>query len=95
MAHVSSIIQRLSDISTELASLYIEEAATFAHEYESKLRAWFGSQESTIAARDKESAFHALQPSLDLIHLKGQIRALSEERDQLRLELDYHTHAAP
>lgn len=89
----NSIVRRLADIQLELSGLHHDEALTLVAEVTTKIAAWFGCEDTRLNFRDKVAEHAAQQYTTDLIRIRGSIRALHEERDHLRIELNYFSHA--
>lgn len=86
---VGEILGRLSVITDELIAAYGEQVESEQHDLEARVRGWFNDGSNSVTARDRGASFAALEPSLHLIDVKGRIRQLIEERDNLRLRLTY------
>lgn len=76
-------LTRLQEVVFDLSSKHKELASLTAAEHAGKIQAWFGSDVSTLKERDQLAAFHAVDLTVDIIRLKGEIKSLEEERDFL------------
>lgn len=76
-----SPLARLERITADLASAHRELSELLAAEHEGKVRTWMASEEDTIGGRDRIAAFQVLDLSTDILKLKGEISALTAERD--------------
>ncbi len=59
-----------------------------AQEKEAKVKGFFESQGTSVTARSHEGDFHALTASKEVLTIEGNIKALIEERDFLRLLIE-------
>ena len=58
-----------------------------AAELEGRMNAWGMSEEQSVSGRDRVADFNVLPNKVEIINLKGEIKALEEERDYLQLLL--------
>lgn len=76
-------LERLEAVSSELQILHRELATTLAAEKSAKVHAWAESNEPTLGARERIADFNALDLTLDVITLRGEIAANEAERGYL------------
>lgn len=80
--------RRLGEIAVELAELHRDVASTSRGILETRDETWFGLDPTmSVAERDRIAAHNVRELEDDLLHLRGEIAALNEERDHLRLML--------
>lgn len=82
------IYDRLYTVTTSLADKYRELALIESTEHRSKIEAWHNSNEETLKGRDRVADFSALSFTLDIIQLKGEIKALELEYDYIKILID-------
>ena len=75
-------------VAGKLANLHEEAAMVFSTERRAKVEGFVRSQESSVAGREREADFHALESTTMLFELRGEIAALQEELGTLRMLLD-------
>lgn len=90
---VESLFSRLETVSRELRGLYVEEAQAHTAERQQKSAAWMASQSSAASARDREADSAALSHTMELFTIRGDIRALEEERDHIMFTIQYRRNA--
>ncbi len=83
----SQPLARFGEVSAELQMAHRELATLLAAEHEAKVKSWFAANDDTIKGRDRVAEFNALDLTLDVIKLKGDIAALREEKDWLAIQL--------
>lgn len=79
------ITLRLGDIATELGQLTREMYMLIGHEKTAKLTAWVSSDDRSTTGREKWADYQALNTSVEILNIKGEIAALEAERDFLCL----------
>lgn len=82
-------LAKLSDISSSLATSHRELADLLSAEHNAKTRAWFEATSQYISERDRIADLNALDLSLDIIKLKGEIAALEAERSFLEFNVHW------
>jgi hypothetical protein len=92
LTDLPSARNRLDEVCAELISAHRQLAQLLQAEHEGRVRTRFQSQQSTLGGKDNDAAFQTLDLARDIILLKGDIAAYTEERDQLRYFID---HADP
>ena len=75
-------------VAGKLANLHEEAAMVFSTERRAKVDGFVRSQESSVAGREREADFHALESTTALFELRGEIAALQEELGTLKILLD-------
>jgi hypothetical protein len=76
-------IDRLEEVTKELASLHREMAQILMLERRAKIETWMASEEGTIKGRERISDFNSMEFTIDRMKLEGEIRAHTEEKDYL------------
>lgn len=94
MEHPSSqlidvYLDRLGEISIALQSEYHQVAQLESRHTRDRLTAYSNAPQSTVKERELASDFQVLDLTDDIRERNATIRALSEERDHLRLLLTY------
>jgi hypothetical protein len=74
-------------VAGKLANLHEEAAMVFSTERRAKVEGFIKSVESSVAGREREADFHALESTTTLFELRGEIAALQEELATLKLLL--------
>ena len=74
-------------VAGKLANLHEEAAMVFSTERRAKGDGFVRSTESSVAGREREADFHALESTTTLFELRGEIAALQEELATLKLLL--------
>lgn len=74
-------------VAGSLANLHEEAAMVFSTERRAKVEGFVRSEETSIAGREREADFHALESTTTLFELRGEISALQEELATLKLLL--------
>jgi hypothetical protein len=84
-----STLDKLEQLSLDLAEHHRELAQLLMAEKEAKIEAFDYSDASTVRQRDHEADRLALPLTRDILKIKGEIAALTELRDYLRLVLQH------
>ncbi len=79
MPDAKDALQRLGEVTEELQQLHRELASLLAAEKSARIAAWVESDETTVTARDRVADFNALNLTLDIIKIKGEIAAFEAE----------------
>ena len=74
-------------VAGNLANLHEEAAMVFSTERRAKVDGFVRSAETSVAGREREADFHALESTTTLFELRGEIAALQEELATLKLLL--------
>ena len=74
-------------VAGKLANLHEEAAMVFSSERRAKVEGFMKSQEGSVAGREREADFHALESTTTLFELRGEIAALQEELGSLKILL--------
>ncbi len=82
------LVERLIQVVEELAGLHKELAAVLQAERQAKINTFAQSQAETVTAREREANLMSLDMTCAVYDVKGQIEALVEERDLLRLLIE-------
>lgn len=77
--------ERLRDITRELIALHRSLAMLVAEEKEQRISAYLNAPENSVSGRERLADSTVLDVTTEIIKAKGEIAALSEERDFLRL----------
>lgn len=80
--------QRLRDISEALSTLYAQVGELSIVKSRNRIVA-FHNADGTVKDREAIADWHVLDVSDDLTRKQGEIRALQEERDMLRFDVDH------
>lgn len=80
-------LARFGALSLELQMAHRELATLIAAEHEAKVRTWFAADDDSVKGRDRVAEFNALDLTLDIMRLKGEIAAMREEKDWLSVRL--------
>ncbi len=79
---------RYCQAATDLANLHEELAMVWSDERRAKVEGFVRSQESSVAAREREADFHALESTTTVFEIRGQVAAMQEEIGVLKMLLD-------
>lgn len=80
---------RLATVTAELLSLHRELAMTQVAEKQKRREVFAQSNETSVSGRDREADAYVGDYLDDIIRMKGDIAAYSEERDQLRFFIEH------
>lgn len=85
---IEATTRRLGEITTELVNLHRDAAVTSRGILTTRDETWFGLDPSmSVAERDRIASHNVVELEDDLLHIRGEITALTEERDHLRILL--------
>jgi hypothetical protein len=84
---LSQVLSEHARISRELGDLHRELAECLVAERQAKFQAYQASSETSFAGRERTGELHSLPLTCDILRLKGEIAALTEEKEFLRLVL--------
>lgn len=85
----TQLLTRHHDIARELAAKRRMLGDSLAAEREAKVQAFAQSQGESDRRRENIGAFNALHHTKTSLILQNEIAALEEERDNIRLQLQY------
>ena len=80
--------ERLREISETLCTLYAQVGELTIARSRNRIVA-FHNADGTVKDRDAIADWHVLDISDDLTRKQGEIRALQEERDMLRFDMEH------
>lgn len=83
----TALLDRLHAITTELVEHHRSLALLLAAEKEGRVAAWHNATADSVSGRDRVADFNIVPVTVDILVLKGDIAALIEERDYIRLLL--------
>lgn len=85
---LSSLLDRLEQVSAELKHSYRELGTLQATEVINRASAWLGSEDPTVNGRRDYSAHMTASTKSEILQLQGDIAAGEIERDNLKLRID-------
>lgn len=83
------LLERLGDISQEIANLHDEIAFTKSTELQTKQQAWGESTETSVTGRERVASFHAVNQTISVLDLEARLHARTEEKYYLIRVLDF------
>lgn len=86
---IDAYLDRLGEIALALQSEYHQVAQLENRRTRDRLSAYSVAQQTTVKERELASDYQVLDLTDDITLRNATIRALSEERDHLRLKLTY------
>lgn len=86
---IDAYLDRLGEIAVSLQSEYHQVADLECKRTRDKLRAYSDAPQPTVKERELASDWYVIDLTDDITLRNATIRALSEERDHLRLLLTY------
>lgn len=75
-------------VTEQLVNGYLELGSAQAAERQARVRGFLESTETSVAGRERDAEAQSMHLTIALYELQGRIKALTEERDLLRLLLD-------
>lgn len=82
------LLARLASLTSELANAHIMLGTSLQQEKSARVMGFMRSQETTVAAKERDAESQALASYTSVVELKASILALTEERDLLRLLIE-------
>lgn len=82
-------LSRLEKVTTTLSQLHRELAQVLIAERQAKVESFLGTQDLHAQARDRQADAYAVSLSVEVFKLRGEISALTEERDYLIFYLSF------
>ena len=82
------LVDQLALVTSELYNALVVYGCSQAQERTARVRGFLSSSETSIAGRERDAEAQALHLTVSLFELDARIKALTEERDLLRLLLD-------
>jgi hypothetical protein len=79
------VLERYAELAQEIAGRSEEVGRLQAEEKEERARGWRQSAEETVSGRERDAAAAALTVTSSLLRCQGELAALCEERDFLKL----------
>lgn len=76
-------LDRLAEVTAELAACHEELGELMAAETEGRIMAYEQSDESSVSARDRFADYQVLNLTTDIIRLRAKIKALTVEQTYL------------
>jgi hypothetical protein len=84
----ADLTTQLAVVVSELFNAYHEVGSTQASERQARVQGFLRSTETSVAGRERDAEAQSMHLTVTLYELQGRIKALTEERDLLRLLLD-------
>lgn len=85
---LSPVLTRLQEVTESLIGCHRRLAILLSVERQGKTRAYEESQETSHSARERYAEFMAVDTTAEIFRVKGEISALSEERNFLHYLLE-------
>lgn len=82
---VAHPLDRLQEVTEELIGLHRRLALLLESEVRGKAKSYMESQEPSVSGKEREGSVLMAGTTADIILLKGEIAAYTEERDYLRI----------
>ena len=82
---------RLAVVNEDISIRHRELGELIAAETEGRVRAFESSHESTVTGRDRYASLLVLDLTVDIIKIKGEIRALENEQKYLLARVESGT----
>lgn len=83
----AAALASLGDLADQLADKHRELAFVRAEEVRARVNAWQSSTETSVSGREHDMTANAVDFTAHLFEIQGEIAALTEQRDHLRLVL--------
>ncbi len=78
------LLGRYVAVCRELAGLHMELATVRVGERQAKIRGFHASTEQTVSGRERDADLNALDLTVTVFELVGEVEAATQERDLLR-----------
>lgn len=80
--------RQLCLVAEQLTVAYAELGSSQAAERQGRVRSYLASQETSVAGKERDAEAQTMHLTIALYEVNARIKALTEERDLLRLLLD-------
>lgn len=84
-------LAELEDVAQEISNLHLQLAELLHAEHNAKTRSWFDSNSQYVTERDRIAEFNALDLTLDIIKLRGELAAADSRRSFLTTLIQWST----
>ena len=88
----SELLVRYTGVITELANLNVELSNALQDETRTRHETWQSSPEQSINGRDRDASFAALMYTTEVHKLRGEILALSGEKELIEFLVKEGVH---
>jgi hypothetical protein len=82
-------LEELNTLSLDIGETHIQLALLLHAEHEAKVRTWFESNSQYVTERDRIAEFNALDLTLDVIAMRGELAAKESRRSFLEYLIEH------